>query len=92
MPCSIFAERSGSEMGIGATIPLVESMGRHMLSTPFISSTITAQAIIRGGSVAQQAKWLPGMAEGSIGTMALLDNEDWGATCLLYTSPSPRDS
>ena len=82
----------GSEMGIGATIPLVESMGRHMLSTPFISSTITAQAIIRGGSVAQQAKWLPGMAEGSIGTMALLDNEDWGATGTSCTLTANGDS
>ena len=71
-------EHGGSQMGIGATIPLVESMGRYMLSTPFISTTIAAQAIMRGGSTAQQAKWLPSIVEGTIGTMALLDNEDWG--------------
>lgn len=70
----------GSAMGIGATIPLVESMGRHLLSTPFISTTIAAQAILRGASSEQQANWLPAMAEGSIGTLALLDSEDWGAT------------
>jgi alkylation response protein AidB-like acyl-CoA dehydrogenase len=70
----------GSAMGIGATIPLVESMGRHLLSTPFISATIAAQAILRGASSEQQANWLPAMAEGSIGTLALLDSEDWGAT------------
>lgn len=69
----------GSELGIGATIPLVESMGRHLLSTPYISTTIASQALQRGGSEEQKAKWLPRMVEGSVGTLALLDNEDWGA-------------
>ena len=70
----------GSELGIGSTIPLVESMGRHLLSTPYISATLASQALLRGGSDAQKAKWLPKVAEGTIATMALLDNEDWGAT------------
>ena len=70
----------GSELGIGSTIPLVESMGRHLLSTPYISATLASQALLRGGSDAQKAKWLPKVTEGTIGTMALLDNEDWGAT------------
>jgi alkylation response protein AidB-like acyl-CoA dehydrogenase len=70
----------GSELGIGSTIPLVESMGRNLLSTAYISTTIASQAILRGGSEAQKAKWLPLVASGSIGTVALLDNEDWGAS------------
>lgn len=70
----------GSELGIGATIPLVESMGRHLLSTPYISTTIASQALQRGGSEEQKAKWLPQMVRGSVGALALLDNEDWGAT------------
>ena len=57
-------QHGGSEMGIGATIPLVESMGRHLLSTPFISSTIAAQAIMRGGSEEQQVKWKSEVKEG----------------------------
>jgi alkylation response protein AidB-like acyl-CoA dehydrogenase len=76
----------GSEMGIGSAIPLVENMGRYLLCTPFISSTISAETIIRGGSESQQSRWLPAVAQGSVGTMALLDNEDWGATdtdCIL---------
>jgi alkylation response protein AidB-like acyl-CoA dehydrogenase len=83
----------GSGMGIGATIPLVESMGRHLLCTPFISTTIAAQAIVRGGNKAQQAKWLPSIAEGAIGAMALLDNEDWGSnstSCILADSNGRR--
>ena len=79
-------KHGGSEMGIGSAIPVVENMGRYLLCTPFISSTIAAEAIIRGGSESQQSRWLPAVAQGSIGTMALLDNEDWGATdtdCIL---------
>ena len=70
----------GSGLGLGSIVPLAESMGRHLLATPFISTSIAAQAILRGGSAEQQAKWLPAIVNGSIGSMALLDNEDWGAT------------
>ena len=41
-------------------------MGRNLLSTPYISTTIASQAILRGGSEQQKAKWLPLVAEGSI--------------------------
>ena len=33
----------GSELGIGSTVPLVESMGRNLLSTPYISTTMASQ-------------------------------------------------
>jgi alkylation response protein AidB-like acyl-CoA dehydrogenase len=66
----------GSELGIGSTVPLVESMGRHLLSTPYISTTLASQALLRGGSEQHKAHWLPLVAEGSIGTMALLDSEE----------------
>ena len=70
----------GSDLGIGSTVPLVESLGRHMLCTPLISTTLAAQAILRGGSEQQKANWLPKIAEGAIGALALLDNGDWGAS------------
>jgi len=69
----------GFNMGLGSTVPVIESMGRHLLGTAFITSTLAAQAILRGGSEAQREKWLPKVVEGTVGTMALLDNEDWGA-------------
>jgi alkylation response protein AidB-like acyl-CoA dehydrogenase len=68
----------GFAMGLGSTIPVVESMGRHLLGTALITSTLAAQAILRGGSEAQRQTWLPKIVEGTVGTMALLDNEDWG--------------
>ena len=69
----------GSELGIGSTVALIESMGRHLLSTPYIATTLASQAILRGGSDQHKTHWLPQVAEGSLGTLALLDNEDWGA-------------
>ena len=69
----------GFDMGLGSTVPVIESMGRHLLGTAFITSTLAAQAILRGGSEAQREQWLPKVVEGTVGSMALLDNEDWGA-------------
>ena len=40
----------GSGLGLGSIVPLVESMGRHLLATPFISTSIAAQAILRGNA------------------------------------------
>ena len=69
----------GFDMGLGSTVPVIESMGRQLLGTAFITSTLAAQAILRGGSEAQREQWLPKVVEGTVGSMALLDNEDWGA-------------
>jgi acyl-CoA dehydrogenase len=69
----------GFDMGLGSTVPVIESMGRHMLGTPLLTSTLAAQAILRGGSEVQRDQWLPKIVAGTVGSMALLDNEDWGA-------------
>ena len=69
----------GFAMGLGSTVPVIESMGRHLLGTPLITSTLASQAILRGGSEAQREQWLPKVVQGTVGSMALLDNEDWGA-------------
>ncbi len=87
----------GFDMGLGSTVPVIESMGRHLLGTAFITSTLAAQAILRGGSEAQRQQWLPKVVEGTVGSMALLDNEDWGAklcgvTATLSTNNSESDN
>ena len=76
----------GIGMDIGTVVPIVESMGRSMLATPFISTTLAAQAILRAGTSDQKKTWLPKIADGAIGTIALLDNEDWGAEDILCTA------
>lgn len=69
----------GSGLGFGSVVPLAESMGRALLATPFFSTTLAAQAILRAGESQQKDSWLPRLAAGSRATLALLGNEDWGA-------------
>ncbi len=42
----------GFAMGLGSTVAVLESMGQHLLGTAFVTSTLVAQAILRGGSEA----------------------------------------
>lgn len=81
----------GSGMGVGALVPIAECMGRSMLSTPFFSSTLAAQAIVRAGNAAQQEAWLPGIATGTIATLALLEGEDWGEEIVNTTATLAGD-
>jgi len=71
-------EFGGFDLGMRSVVPIAESMGRYLLSTPFFSTSLAAQAILRAGTAAQKKTWLPKVADGVIGTLALLDNEDWG--------------
>ncbi len=54
--------------GVGLTlaevVPVVEQMGRHLMASPFVASTLAAQALIAGGTETQKAEWLPKIAEG----------------------------
>ena len=60
-------------------MPLAESMGRHLLTTPFFSTTLAAQALLRAGDASQKEAWLPALATGTVATLAWLDGEDWGS-------------
>jgi len=85
-------EFGGSGLGIGSTVPLAECMGRHMLSTPFFSTTLAAQAILRAGSPAQKEAWLPQLASGTVATLALLDGGDWGSSETACTAVQSGDN
>lgn len=69
----------GSGMGIASVVPVVEAMGRAMLGTPLISSALAGQLLLRAGNAGQVERLLPAIAAGTPATLALLDNEDWGA-------------
>ena len=43
----------GLEMGLGAVVPVIESMGRQLMISPFLSTTLAAQALVKGGSEQQ---------------------------------------
>lgn len=68
----------GSGMGIGSAVPIIECMGKRLLSTPYIATTLAAQALQRAGSAAQCERYLPGIVGGKFATLALLESEDWG--------------
>ena len=68
--------------GVGLTlaeiVPVVEQMGRHLMASPFVSSALAAQALIVGGTEQQRSEYLPTLAEGAIGTLALCEaHGDW---------------
>ncbi|MEH6584051.1 MAG: acyl-CoA dehydrogenase family protein [Halioglobus sp.] len=76
----------GSGLGISALVPVVECMGRAMLGTPLVSSALAGQLILRAGNSEQLDRLLPGLAQGTAATVALLENPDWGdnrITCAL---------
>ncbi len=75
----------GSGLGVGALVPVVEAMGRAMLGTPLINTSLAAQLILRTGNTEQVERLLAPIVEGSIATPALLDNGDWGADGLALT-------
>ena len=76
----------GSGLGIGALVPVVESMGRYLMTAPVITSAIATQAILRCGTQEFQTDWLPRLADGSIGTLAFLENEDLASDATLIAA------
>ncbi|MCK0070367.1 acyl-CoA dehydrogenase family protein [Kordiimonas laminariae] len=71
-------EYGGVGLSLAEVVPVVEQMGRNLMATPFVSTSIAAQAIIAGGTEAQKKTYLPKIAEGMAATVALSeDNGDW---------------
>ncbi len=68
----------GSALGVSGVVPVVECMGRALLGTPFISTTLAAQMIVRAGDNSQIERLLPDIINGKPATLALLENADWG--------------
>lgn len=68
----------GVGLSLAEVVPVVEQMGRNMLASPYISTTLAAQALLAAGGEAQQAEWLPQLASGAVGTLALAEaHGDW---------------
>lgn len=68
----------GSGMGVATVVPVVEAMGRAMLGTPMISTTLAAQLLLRAGGDSRMESFLSEIATGTIATVAQLENADWG--------------
>jgi alkylation response protein AidB-like acyl-CoA dehydrogenase len=62
----------GAGMRAAALVNVVEPMGRFLFASPFLASTLAAQALLRAGNEAQRQRWLPPIARGeAIGAVAL---------------------
>jgi acyl-CoA dehydrogenase len=68
----------GVGLSLAEVVPVVEQMGRNILSSPFVSTTLVSQALIAGGTEVQKAEWLPRLASGAVGSIALSEaHGDW---------------
>ena len=55
----------GADMGFAELVLVMEALGRNLAPEPFLSSVAMAgQALLLGGSEAQQQAWIPGLVEG----------------------------
>ncbi len=72
----------GSGMGVATVVPVVEAMGRGMLGTPLVSTTLAAQLLLRAGGASRFEGVLSDIAGGMTATVALLENADWGGAHL----------
>ena len=67
----------GVGLDLETLIVVLEETGRSLFPSPLISTVLAAKAIERFGNADQQARWLPGLADGTrIGTFAFLEEAD----------------
>ena len=82
----------GIGLGMGELVPLVEHMGRHLMSTPFVPTVLAAQLIGRGGSESQKEEFLPKLAAGAVASLALCENHaDWNLQNISATASRTPD-
>ena len=74
---SIPEEHGGAGLDLVTLLVLLEETGRTLLPSPLVSNVVASKAIQHFGDEEQCARWLPGLANGSlIGTFALLEQGD----------------
>ncbi|MDB4476138.1 acyl-CoA/acyl-ACP dehydrogenase [bacterium] len=69
-------ELGGAGLGIGAAVPVAESMGKALLGTPLISTLLAAQLLLRADA-GSATEVLRGIATGDAACVAELESEDW---------------
>ncbi len=79
--------QGGVGLSLAEVVPVVEQMGRNLLASPFVSTIAAQQALLSGGTADQQAAWLPRLAAGEIGTLALGEaHGDWDLSNITVTA------
>lgn len=86
-------EFGGSAFGLGAVVPVVEMMGRGLMSTPLVPTVLTGALLTQAGTAVQQAAYLPKIAEGAIATLALGESDGgWGLADVTVTATQSGDT
>ncbi|MEY4864540.1 MAG: hypothetical protein RLZ51_2635, partial [Pseudomonadota bacterium] len=73
--------QGGAGLTLAEAAVLTECMGRHLLSTPFVSTQLAVAALQAGADQTLQGLWLSRIAAGLPATVALLEDDgDWRLT------------
>lgn len=65
-------EYGGTGLGAAELVCVCEPMGRYLMASPFLASTLAGQALLKGASGEQKQGWLPRIASGkAVATLAL---------------------
>jgi alkylation response protein AidB-like acyl-CoA dehydrogenase len=65
----------GLGLSLADAVPVVESMGRHLMGSPYIATVLAANALVVSGSETQKNHWLPQIAAGEVATLGLTEED-----------------
>jgi acyl-CoA dehydrogenase len=65
----------GLGLSLADVVPIVESMGRHLMGSPYVPTVLAAHALVVSGTKTQKNHWLPQIAAGTAATMALTEED-----------------
>lgn len=71
------SQYGGADLGVAELVPVLEEMGRRILSSPIQAVAMATQALVSAGTEQQKAEWLPKIVEGSVVTVGLNDANHW---------------
>ena len=72
---SIPESYGGLGMNLADAVPIFEAMGRQLMDTPLLATTLAAQVLIQDGSENQKSTWLPKISAGTIAAVAYQEND-----------------
>lgn len=75
MAITIPESEGGLGLGLAEVVPVLETMGRHLMVSPLVATTMATQALLRNGTAEQKALWLPKLASGTVATVALTEED-----------------
>lgn len=66
-------EYGGAGLSLAEVVPVMEQMGRCLLSGPYASTVLASEALLAAGTEDQKQKWLAKIIEGAPATLALTE-------------------